>query len=53
LTPVFCGSAYKNKGVQLLLDGVRNYLPSPLDRQYFGYDNDKKEKVEVFTFWRD
>lgn len=26
----FC-SAYKNKGVQLLLDGVTNYLPSPLD----------------------
>src|SRR5690625_495912 len=29
--PVFCGSAFKNRGVQLLLDGVIDYLPSPLD----------------------
>lgn len=31
ITPIFCGAAYKNKGIQLLLDAVVDYLPSPVD----------------------
>ena len=31
LIPVLCGSSFKNKGVQLLLDAICDYLPSPID----------------------
>ena len=44
ITPVFCGSSFKNKGVRKLLDAVVDYLPSPIDRGIIlGYDVDDKE----------
>jgi elongation factor G len=36
LVPILCGSAFKNKGVQLLLDAVVDYLPAPIDVPYPG-----------------
>ncbi|MBW2400931.1 MAG: elongation factor G, partial [Deltaproteobacteria bacterium] len=47
LTPVYLGSAYKNKGVQVLLDAVNRYLPAPPDLENFGVDlsNDEAEIV--------
>jgi len=45
--PVVCGSSYKNKGVQLLLDAVVDYMPSPLDvPAIIGFDPDTDEEVE-------
>lgn len=66
VTPAFCGSAFKNKGVQLALDAVIDYLPSPLDVPAIvgvNPDTDKEEERKadvkepfaalVFKLWTD
>ena len=46
IIPMICGSAFKNKGVQFLLDGVCRYLPSPLDKEaIIGINPDTEEEV--------
>ncbi len=47
MTPVTCGSSYKNKGVQLLLDAIIDYLPSPVDiPAIVGVDPDTDEEED-------
>jgi elongation factor G len=47
ITPAFCGSAFKDKGVQPLLDAVCDYLPSPLDTGAAVSADDPSQKREV------
>lgn len=48
IVPVLCGSAFKNKGVQKLLDSVVEFLPSPLDvGEIYAHHPDKKDKVLI------
>ena len=47
ITPVLCGSSFKNKGVQHLLDSVIKFLPSPVDIEAITGINPKTEKEEV------
>ena len=49
LTPVFMGSAYKNKGVQPLLDGVTKLLPCPRDVENEALDMDNEEAPKVLS----
>jgi elongation factor G len=49
MTPVFAGSAYKNKGVQLLLDAVSDYLPNPTEVVNEALDQKNKEAKVILT----
>jgi elongation factor G len=52
LTPVFIGSAYKNKGIQPLLDAVTQLLPCPLDVENQALDMNNAEQPIVLSSWK-
>jgi elongation factor G len=47
ITPVLCGSAYRNRGVRLLLDAVVDYLPSPMDLPPVSGENPDTTEIET------
>ncbi len=47
IIPMFCGSAFKNKGVQVMLDGVMRFLPSPLDIEAIEGTNPDTGEIEI------
>lgn len=51
--PVFMGSAFKNKGVQPLLDGILSYLPEPTEKDNYALDRSKNEEKVLITGSKD
>ena len=53
LIPIYCGSAFKNKGIQLLLDAIVNFLPSPIDKTIIQCINTNNNKLTSINFKND
>ena len=52
MVPVVCGTAYKNKGVQKLLDAIVDYMPAPTDIAHIKGVNPETEEEEERPFFR-